>query len=197
MHDYFAKKEPKRVIAPDALVVHVKDRNNQILIYLPEQLKQSCSFETIPARYLGAVSRIIKLSPDERMSKLMPEALALIGRLPMLQFERQDVRAVRLGYSIKTLPSPRLRFGKGRTTSYAKTGLNQGGVFEKGEATVSFFVDPKLRNQQKLQVLEFINKLKTTSERFGVTLNVSHRPKGLSQKLPSDLLQTEKMFYTN
>lgn len=194
--DYFAKKDPKRVIAPDALVVHVKDRNNHILPYLPEQLKQSCSFETIPTHQFGAVNRIIKLSPDERMSKLMPEALALIGRLPMLQFERQDVRAARLGYSIQTLPSPRLQFGKGKITSYAKTGLNQGGVFETGKATVSFFVDPKLRDQQKLrQVLEFINKLQTTSERFGVTLNVSNKPKGLSQKLSADLLQAEDVLY--
>lgn len=194
--DYFAKKDPKRVIAPDALVVHVKNRNNQILPYLPEQLKQSCSFETIPAKQLGAVNRIIKLSPDARMSKLMPEALELIGRLPMLKFERQDVRAARLGYTIKTLSSPRLRFGQGRTASYAKGGLNQGGVFETGKATVSFFVDPKLRDRHKVQqVLDFIKKLQTTSERFGVTLNVSNKPKGLSQTLSADLLQAEDVMF--
>lgn len=194
--DYFAKKDSKRVIAPDALVVHVKDRNNHILPYLPEQLKQSCSFETIPAKQLGTVNRIIKLSPDARMSKLMPEALDLIGRLPMLKFERQDVRAARLGYTIKTLSSPRLRFGQGKTASYAKGGLNHGGVFETGEATVSFFVDPKLRDRQKVQqVIDFIKKLQNTSERFGVTLNVSNKPKGLSQKLSAYLLQAEDVMF--
>lgn len=194
--DYYAKKDPKRTIAPDALVVHVKDRKNNVLPYLPAQLKQSCSFETIPAKQLGAVNRIIKLSPKERMSKLMPEATELISKLPMLKFERQDVRAVRLGYTVKTLPSPRLQFGQGKTASYAKRGLQQGGVFETGEASVSFFVDPKLRDRHKVQqVLDFINKLQTTSKRFGVTLNVSNKPKGLSQTLSADLLQAEDVAF--
>ncbi|TCI59446.1 hypothetical protein EVJ21_13525 [Exiguobacterium sp. SH0S2] len=114
----------------------------------------------------------------------------------MLKFERQDVRAARLGYTIKTLSSPRLRFGQGKTASYAKGGLNHGGVFEKGEATVSFFVDPKLRDRQKVQqVLDFIKKLQTTSERFGVKLNVSNKPKGLSQTLSADLLQAEDVMF--
>lgn len=178
-----------------SMVVHVKNNKGKVFPYLPHLLKLSCSFESLPNHLKKIANHTIKLSPGDKMNVLFEETIKILTLIPVLQFPKQNVRAVNLGYDVKFASNPSLKFGKEVVSNNINGGLLRGGVFSGKEALVSFFVDPILQGERKNQVGEFINLLREESEKLGVILNVSNKPRELRGKLDYDLFSSKNLSY--
>jgi argonaute-like protein implicated in RNA metabolism and viral defense len=178
-------------------VVHVKSRDGHLLPYLPHLLKLTCSYEQLPPSMTKKVNRLIKLSPHEKMSKLYTETFHLLGQQQVLTFQKENVRAVNLGYDVNELDSPIMVFGQGYKTNEIYRGLKQSGVYEPSSVAISFFVDPELNYdlQKRKEVGYFVKKLESMSEALGVKLNISDQPRQLYGQLPKDFFKQDNLSY--
>ncbi|WP_245842253.1 hypothetical protein [Parageobacillus galactosidasius] len=143
------------------------------------------------------VNRLIKLSPHEKMFKLYTEAFRLLSQQQVLTFQKENVRAVNLGYDVNELDSPIMEFGQGYKTNEIYRGLKQSGVYEPSNVAVSYFVDPELNYdpQKRREVGCFVKKLESMSEALGVKLNVSNQPRQLYGQLPKDFFKQDNLSY--
>jgi hypothetical protein len=176
-------------------VVHVQNSNGQTLPYLPHLLKLTCSYEQLSPSIAKVVNRSIKLSPQEKMGILFKETFHLLNYQNIITFRKENVRAVNLGYDIHVLEGPVLEFGNHYKADQVYKGLKQSGVYESKEITVSFFVDPELNRTKRTEVGEFTKRLSAISEKLGVKLNVSDKPRGLSRMLQPDFFKRDNLSY--
>lgn len=198
--DYYKRKGKfKKLIGVNdsSPVVHVKNKNGFVFPYLPQFLKKSCSFETLPPHLSSVASKATKMKPQEKMMALYKETQELLLKLPMIKFSRENVRAINIGYEVKSVLDPILKFGKGVTTGKISEGLRGGGVYKGNEAQVSFFVDPLLQHTEETRknVIDFINLLKLESEKMGVQLKISGKPRELRNQLDKNFLNSDELAY--
>lgn len=170
-------------VQENSMIVHVKGNNGDILPYLPQLLKLSCSFNTLPPYLHYVVSKSIKLSPEKKMRPLLQEAYKLLSQLSIVHFPKENCLVEKLGYDVKCANDPILKFGKNITHTNIYSGLPKGGIYSGKEAHVSFFVDPELRKSKEQDILKFIKLLKAEAENLGVNLIISKKPNRLREKL--------------
>ncbi|MGD7007309.1 Piwi domain-containing protein [Metabacillus sp. 84] len=198
--NYYGRKgEPKKLVGVDAasMIVHVKNKAGAIFPYLPHLLKLSCSFDSLPTHLSKIASKAIKMKPSEKMQELFKETHEILQKLPMLNFPKENVRAVNLGYEVKNANAPLLRFGNECTTSKLNEGLRKGGIYKGKEAHVSFFVDPLLQKNENMRanVGDFIKLLTQESSKMGVNLIVSGKPRELRGQLEQNFLSSADLGY--
>ncbi|MBB5354797.1 hypothetical protein HNR43_000756 [Anoxybacillus mongoliensis] len=198
--DYYITKNEKwklKGVHNKTPIVHVRSQTGDIFPYLPHLLRLTCSYEQLMPSTAKQVNRIIKLPPNEKMPKLYQEIFRLLQYQNMLTFRKENVRAANLNYDIFNLSSPLMEFGRDYKTTKVSDGLGQAGVYEPKSVTVSYFVDPELNYDQrkKDEILDFTKKLQDLSEKLGVKLNVSKKPRQLFGVLPVDFFKSERLSF--
>ncbi len=197
---YYARKgDTKKLLSvtEESLIVHVKSKEGKVFPYLPQLLKLSCSLESLPMHLRNTASKTVKMSPKEKMTELFKETRELLLKLPMLEFPKENVRAVNLGYEIRNANTPVLKFGKELTMTKISEGLKKGGVYKGKEARVSFFVDPLLQQNEETRrnVGKLTKLLIEKSFELGVNLIVSEKPRELRGKLEKNFFNSADLAY--
>ncbi|MDF2856762.1 MAG: hypothetical protein K0Q87_2613 [Neobacillus sp.] len=190
------KKEWKiKGITNESMVVHVETKQGQIFPYLPNLLKISCSLEQLPTHLKNIAIKEIKLSPHEKMTELLNETTKILSYTKYLKFSKRNVLVNNLGYNVKYVENPVLRFGNDVTSKNINQGFQNGGIFSGKAAKVSFFVDPVLQLDPyvRKQVGLFLALLTKESAKLGVKLEVSLKPQGLRGKLDNQLFNSNEL----
>lgn len=176
-------------IPDDALIVHVRNKDRQILPYIAQFLKRKCDYGSIPNHLRQSVNRVIKLNPEKRMKPLLAEIYQLLLRVPNLKFPKEQVLAKKAGYKKKYLKGPSLEFGSGISRKNILSGLKAGGVYARKSIPVSFFVDPSLHSKADF-IYQFIMKLQRMSENLNVDLKISKKPQQIREMVTKNLFRS-------
>lgn len=159
-------------------VIYVSTHHGLSLSYPATLLKPLCSFETMRPTETRGVMEKLKLTPDERMRKILGQMLPLLSVYPYLKFPRNAFVIQENRYSLLHLSPPKIQFDQAYTRPLH--GLKEGKVFKGQNITVSIFLDEHFAEKHYISksiIFRFIKVLQNIARKHGVKVDFSSAPK--------------------
>ncbi|MDF9411346.1 stem cell self-renewal protein Piwi domain-containing protein [Brevibacillus laterosporus] len=174
----------------DMSVVHVRNKENKIFPYAPVFLKKECSLSSLDQRIVTKINRVIKLGPNEKMTKSIREVQNILSRFEVLRLNKNNLLVSNQGYKIKYFPVPSLRFGKNVTSKSLKNGLIKGGVVDPRNLELAYFIDPVIIKNNTESIEVFMKNLEEKSKQLGVPLQRLKKGRSFYNQLDTQMFSS-------
>ena len=177
IHQYYVDKgdmKAAETLHAGINVIYAKAQNLSSLSYAANFLKPLCSFETMKPSEAKQVNDALKLTPDERMKKMLRQMKNLLNVYPYLQFEHNPFLIAHNDYEQVIIQDPPIYFEK--VYKKPSQGLKNGKLFKGGTINISVFMDEAFENMigiSKTVAFKFTRIIQNLAGQHGVTIHIN------------------------